>query len=309
MKRNIFSIILIVFIIVLLACSTEPLISPPGIWVEYKSDSITFAVIGDYGSAGDAEKGVADLVKSWSPDFILTTGDNNYPKGQSSTLYDNIGQYYADYIYNWDAPETFCCEGAASIEKVNRFFPSPGNHDTYSNDGLTPYLNYFTLPGNEQYYHFRWGPVGFYSLNSTEDDMDEQFTWLAEQLKTDSATFRIVYFHHSPYSPGPHGDSEKMQWDYRLHGVDIVLTGHDHLYARIQKKSEPGMYYLITGAGGKSLYTADNSKLDADLFAVFSYDQNYGAVRGKADPTHLVLEYYAIANDSIVIDRIVLRKP
>ena len=38
--------------------------------------SVRFAVIGDYGLAGQAEEAVATLVKQWGPDLIITTGDN-----------------------------------------------------------------------------------------------------------------------------------------------------------------------------------------------------------------------------------------
>ena len=52
-----------------------------------------FAVIGDFGLAGQPEADVAALVKSWEPDLIITTGDNNYPDGEAETIDDNIGQY------------------------------------------------------------------------------------------------------------------------------------------------------------------------------------------------------------------------
>ena len=68
--------------------------------VAIAADTIVFAAIGDYGKAGSAEKKVSKLVKSWNPDFIITLGDNNYPKGARKTLDENIGQYYGDYIYN-----------------------------------------------------------------------------------------------------------------------------------------------------------------------------------------------------------------
>src|SRR4028118_1944089 len=61
--------------------------------------SARFAVIGDYGQAGQPEQDVANRVKSWSPDFIITVGDNNYPYGEASTIDQNIGQYYRQYIY------------------------------------------------------------------------------------------------------------------------------------------------------------------------------------------------------------------
>jgi hypothetical protein len=38
------------------------------------------------------------LVKGWKPDFIITVGDNNYPRGSASTIDQNIGQYYHGFI-------------------------------------------------------------------------------------------------------------------------------------------------------------------------------------------------------------------
>ena len=48
--------------------------------------STVFAVVGDYGeSVLPYEKEVADRIKSWNPDFIVTAGDNNYPAGAAAT--------------------------------------------------------------------------------------------------------------------------------------------------------------------------------------------------------------------------------
>src|SRR3972149_6817631 len=71
----------------------------PLIFKGYPPSSAHFAVIGDYGVDNTNEAGVAALVKSWSPDFIITTGDNNYLYGESSTIDRNIGKYYHEYIY------------------------------------------------------------------------------------------------------------------------------------------------------------------------------------------------------------------
>src|SRR5262249_3475785 len=75
-----------------------------------------FAVIGDCGLAGEPEQAVATLVKSWSPDFILSTGDNNYPDGAAETLDANVGQYYYDFIYPYTG------QYGRSVAP-NRFFP------------------------------------------------------------------------------------------------------------------------------------------------------------------------------------------
>jgi hypothetical protein len=63
---------------------------------------VQFAVIGDYGMAGLMAEDVSSLVKSWQPDFIVTTGDNNYPSGGADTIDINVGQYYHEYIYPYD---------------------------------------------------------------------------------------------------------------------------------------------------------------------------------------------------------------
>lgn len=81
-----------------------------------------FAAIGDYGSAGPNELAVANLVKSWNPDFIITLGDNNYEVGSDSTIDANIGQYYHEYIYPYKGSY-----GGGGLN--NKFYPSLGNHD------------------------------------------------------------------------------------------------------------------------------------------------------------------------------------
>ncbi len=131
-----------------------------------------FAVIGDFGataegkSAAQAEKQVADMVKSWKPSFIITVGDNNYKCGAATTIVENIGKYYCDFIYNPGALPGPACTGKATDDKTNRFFPSLGNHDWYTKNAQ-PYLDYFTqLPGNRRYYDFVQGPVHFFALDS-----------------------------------------------------------------------------------------------------------------------------------------------
>ena len=56
-------------------------------------------------------------------------------------------------------------EVMAAGSTVNRFFPSLGNHDLYT-DNANPYFNYFELPGNERYYDFIHGNVHCFVINS-----------------------------------------------------------------------------------------------------------------------------------------------
>ena len=290
------------FGILIFACDPVEIIQTPEFEIDISADSFTFAVIGDYGLGGNDELQVSDLVKSWNPEFIITTGDNNYPDGDDETFEDNIGYYYGDYIYNYDASIFNRCNGLAFQDKINRFFPSPGNHDDQFFQGLAYYKKYFTLPGNELYYNYSWGDIAFYSLNSTDRDMTAQRDWLKAELLKSEKAFNIVYFHHSPYSSGDHGNESRMQWDFHSLGVDVVLTGHDHIYSRIDKIDEPGLHYIVNGLGGKSIYDCGENPLGTDDFSVTCYDENYGALRGKVDAHRLILEFFAVDDQEIPVD-------
>jgi hypothetical protein len=218
---------------------------------------LRFAVIGDFGTGDQNEADVADLVKSWNPDLVITTGDNNYPDGAAETIDNNIGQFYHQYIYPYQGAYG---EGA----DINRFFPSLGNHDwnTVDGDGMPyPYLDYFKLPqresGNERYYDFEWGPVHFFALDSDSREPDgvgrssAQAAWLQSRLSESTAAWKIVYAHHPPYSSGLHGSIEWMRWPFAEWGATAYLAGHDHLYERLVIEGFP---YFINGLGGGNIY-------------------------------------------------------
>jgi len=285
------------------------IIEPPNISVDVDADSALFAVIGDYGQSGENEEAVANMVSAWCPDFILTTGDNNYRYGEYATLHQNIGQYYSDYIYNFDAPEPYRCEGTAFAEQINRFFPSPGNHDEQGPDDLEPYLNYFSLPGEEEFYSFAWGPVEFFSLNSLSSaDHTKQKAWLEDALAASGKAFQVVYFHHPPYSPGRHGGADHMQWDFHDWGVDVVLAGHDHIYARMVHAGEKGLQYIVNGVGGKSLYYCDEDYGEEGVQLLSCDDTHFGAMKCLADSLRMVMEFYAIDDPSKPLDRLVIAR-
>jgi tartrate-resistant acid phosphatase type 5 len=280
--------VLIAIWVVFSSCTEKELIDPVELEVNREADSIVFAVVGDYGHSGDPEKKVSELVKSWNPDFILTTGDNNYYKGLSSTIKDNISQYYGDYIYNFDASAEYRCNGNAFTDNINRFFPTPGNHDADNIERLYPYYSFFTL----------------YSLNTVTDSPDELKTWLVQQLSGSSSPFKIVYFHHSPYTTGSHGNYNGMQWDYKALGIDVVFTGHDHIYNRIEKAGEEGVYYIVNGIGGVAKGSCNANILPSGEFSSFCYDQDFGAIRANATYHKLDIEFYAISDPTQPVDRI-----
>ncbi len=281
--------------------------------VNVPADSITFAVIGDYGQNSTEEGQVAAMIKTWGVDFIITTGDNNYTFGSRSSLKKNITKYYGDFIYNPDAPADLQCHGKAAQEKINRFFPSPGNHDNYTK-GMKPYLEYFNLPGDKKNYDFTWGPVEFFSINTGKDadinccDAPES-KWLQSELFKSKTPFKFVYFHHPPYSPGEHGNATKMQWPYDKWGVDAVLSGHEHFYARVQDKTAEKPIYFICGASGNThLYGCNEHPLDSTRFKVSCDHVHWGAMKVRATAHLVIFEYYIATEPERPIDTYIIRK-
>ena len=233
---------------------------------------------------------VAELVRSWDPDLIITTGDNNYPRGAESTIDNHIGQFYADFIYPYQG------EYKSSAE-INRFFPTLGNHDVWIKKGKA-YLDYFTLPGNERYYTFNWDFVQFFALNSNAMEPDGfrrdsvQAQWLEDEMERSEAQWQIVYFHQAPYSSSHHGSSEYMRWPFKKLGADLVISGHDHNYERLEIG---GLTYIVNGLGGHSIYNF----LDILPESQVRYNKRFGALLVEAYPERITVQFVNTSNEVI----------
>jgi hypothetical protein len=254
-----------------------------------------FAVIGDYGNASSGEAAVAALVADRNPSFVLTTGDNNYPSGGFDTIDANIGQFYHQFIAPYRGQYG---PGAA----VNRFFPSLGNHDWGTPDAA-PYLDYFSLPGNERYYEVVIDDVQLFALDSDRNEPDGntvdslQAVWLKARLAESTSRWRVIYFHESPYSSGPHGAATGMRWPFREWGASVVISGHDHIYERL---SVEGLPYVVNGVGGKSLYSLG----ELDPHSLVLHTDQIGALFGRATATRFELRFVNLDGD--VVDELTL---
>jgi len=258
-----------------------------------------FAVIGDFGSGDQPEADVSTLVHGWTPDFIITVGDDNYPSGAAETIDAHIGQFYHDFI----SPYTGSYGAGADR---NRFFPTLGNHDWYTT-GAQPYLDYFSLPGNERYYDFVWGPVHFFALDSDENEPDGvneasiQAGWLKQALAASTSQWNVVYFHHAPYSSGvEHGSTTWMRWPFAAWGADVVLTGHEHNYERL---NVDGIPYFVNGLGGGAIYNFGDTLPESQ----FRYNADYGAMLVVATQEDMSFKFYN--RTGVLIDSFQLTKP
>ncbi len=200
-----------------------------------KENSVRFLVVGDTGTGTKQQNELAELMhryrQAFPYEFALLMGDNMYGGEKAEDFkmkFENVYKKLLD-------------------EKVT-FYASLGNHD----ESNQRFYDLFNMKG-EEYYRIERGNVAFYALNSNYMDK-KQVKWFEEQLAKDTAQWKVAFFHHPPYSSGgKHGSSsglrEVVEPIFLKYGVNVVLAGHEHFYERI--KPQKGIYYFISGAGGK----------------------------------------------------------
>ncbi len=268
-----------------------PMMDPPAEGI------LRFAAVGDYGTGSLQEGDIAKLIKSWAPEFIITLGDNIYPSEEMDSYDKNVGQFYHEYI----APYKGAYGKGAEI---NRFFPIPGHLD-WDVDQLKPYLDFFTLPGNERYYDFIRGPVHLFMIDSDEREPDGatqtsvQANWLKQQLANEKSAWKIVCVHHAPFTSHRVEDVERMRWPFKKWGADVVLSGFFHIYERLYVD---GLTYIINGAGGT--WISDFGEIDSR--SQVRYNKEFGALMIEASNSYLSFKF--INRKGMLIDAYTIEK-
>ncbi|MHB1097123.1 MAG: metallophosphoesterase family protein [Gemmatimonadaceae bacterium] len=179
-----------------------------------------------------------------------------------------------------------------TVEGGVPYFLAPGNHDVTSaaeldnpgrKEGLTNYLRAVAqlIPpdgatrrlNGYPTYAFGYGNTFVLAFDSNIGADSTQFAWARAQLEgLDRRRFTniVAFFHHPTYSSGPHGGAiierptaavrDKWIPMFRKHGVQLLVTGHEHLYEhwveryRDAKGVRQRMDQLVTGGGGAPLY-------------------------------------------------------
>jgi 3',5'-cyclic AMP phosphodiesterase CpdA len=106
----------------------------------------------------------------------------------------------------------------------------------------------------QRYYSFAKGNVRFFMLDSNRLD-HIQVAWLEQALSQSTDDWKVCVLHHPLYSDGVrHGPSLELRVILEpiltRYGVDVVFSGHDHIYERL--RPQKGITYFVAGAGGQS---------------------------------------------------------
>ena len=231
--------------------------SPP----QGSKEPFRFWVVGDSGTGDSNQAAVYAGMKQYVAkekrklDFYLHVGDMAYPKGTDAQFQERFFDVYQPTL------QQLTC------------WTAMGNHEGHTSKGLLgqgPYYDAYVCPQRaeagglpsacEAYYSFDYANAHFICLDSHDLDRSPSgimAKWLRADLEKTQSDWLVAFFHHPPYTKGSHdSDREGQLIEMRelimpileSGGVDLVLTGHSHIYERSMLID--GAYQTPTTASG-----------------------------------------------------------
>ncbi len=205
----------------------------------------------------------SDLLLKRDLAAVLPLGDTQYEDGA-------LDKFQRSYDPTW-----------GRLKALTR--PVVGNHE-YRTPGAAGYVDYFNGPGvydgpagprDKGYYSYDLGAWHVVTLNSQcahaaadnpyRNDCaagSQQEQWLRADLAANQSRCTLAAWHHPWFSSGIEGVNDRLQPLFQAlhdHGVEVLLTGHDHGYERFapmdgaaNRDGERGVRQFVVGTGGKN---------------------------------------------------------
>jgi predicted phosphodiesterase len=196
-----------------------------------------FAAFGDTRTGHSVHRSIVEALDREAIDFTVHTGDM-VDRGGRQDQWTRFFQIERPLLV--DTP----------------IMPLVGNHDVSGRDYFRQYFLHALWSNNEHYFVRDWGNLRIVGVDSGIECREgcSQY-YFAERALAEGARrgqLMVMAMHYPPYSSGEHGSNADVQGPIsslaRRHGVELVLTGHDHNYER----TEPieGTTYVVTGSSG-----------------------------------------------------------
>jgi hypothetical protein len=229
---------------------------------------LRFWAVGDSGTGGKTQRKVFQAMQRFVAaeekpiDLYLHVGDMAYSNGRDNEFQLKFFNVYQSLLRN-----TVC-------------WPAMGNHEGHSSDGnkgIGPYYDAYVTPtkgevggvpsGIESWYSFDYGSAHIVVLNSHDVSRapdGAMAEWLKKDLAAVNSKWLFAMFHHPPYTLGTHNSNTETQLvEMRTNfmpileaaGVDLVLSGHSHIYERTMLID--GAYHTPTISEGVVLDDGD----------------------------------------------------
>jgi len=236
-------------------------------------------VIGDSGEGGEILAQVRDSALDWMRQNPLIAAPASADVGvddkkHQPPLFD-VWIALGDIAYRSGTNDQYQSALFAPFKNIvsNKvLWPIYGNHD----DRRWTYFRIFDLPENaeaggvashtENYYSIDYSNIHFVMLDSQDSDRSkdgDMVGWLKRDLVENTKPWVVAAFHHPPYTKGSHDSDEAYDSRGRMQqmrenilpvleagGVDLVLSGHSHMYER--------SYLIDCAYGNSTMFTSDN---------------------------------------------------
>jgi predicted phosphodiesterase len=256
---------------------------------------------------------ISNLMASRNAAFTVGAGDYWYSDDE-----DNVDEWF-----NINEP----------LMSQAPFMPARGNHEGGNHETSYPnrYPTRFALPPPENYYSFRYGASHFLIVDTNIDlkPGSSQRDFIEADLQAAAADPGVRWIfavhHHPPFSSTTFESltvRDELSPVYDRWGVDVVITGHAHLYERTFPVKADGTVasfeisayenpsapiYTVTGGGGASpnpgdiKCSSDRDAWSAKCLEVFEF------LEFHVTPTSAQLT--TIGKDGVVLDGFTLQKP
>ena len=247
-------------------------------WIQFKTANDTYSPT-QFVYFGDAQN---DILNHWSRVIRMA-----YKTAPDASFVIHAGDLVDSAHKDNEWAQWFKAGGF--IHSQWTAIPVVGNHEFQRFDGYEGTLPrrlsiqwrpQFTLPVEENLdeklhetvYSVEYQDILVLVLNST-GQLEEQTEYIREKLTNSDAKWKIVTNHHSVFSPAEGRDFEyaRKVWKpmFEKYGVDLVLNGHDHTYARghtpvkSQNVNESGIFktLYVTSVSGPKQYKIDKVKI------------------------------------------------
>ena len=260
----------------------------------HDSPSVSFLAYGDTRSDVVVHNAVcAAIVEAYRADpnlqtFLLHSGD-----------WINSGDLEED----WD--NQYFVRGSTSVLEMQAHVPVQGCMGNHERSGVL-FQKYWPYPFQAgRYWSFDYGPAHIVVVDQYDPagTNSVQLAWLEDDLARTAKLWRIVLFHEPGWGAGPHRPNkvvqEQMQPLFEKYDVALVVTGHNHNYARCEVN---GVQHVTAGGGGASLYAPD---MAAPHLVVAEKTNHFCKVRIDGD----TLVFEACRIDGSLMDSFTLRLP
>jgi len=240
----------------------------------------------------------SDLLLKMDLAAVLPLGDTQYEDG-------TLDKFQRSYDPTW-----------GRLKAQTR--PVVGNHE-YRTPGASGYFDYFNGvgvfdgpagPRDKGYYSYDLGAWHVVTLNSQcshapadnpykQDCVagSAQEQWLRADLAAHPTRCTLVAWHHPWFSSGLPGVNTSVQPLIQAlydHGVDVLLTGHDHGYERFapmdpaaNRDGARGVRQFVVGTGGKNEEMRRFPKPNSEVRA----EGSFGVLQMSLRPTAYTWEF------------------